>query len=193
VSGPDGGSGQRTHSPRRRTSGDRFEREKQLPTRAVSGTVTFARPFLIRRMDRELPAGSYAVETEEEALEGGVALSYRRIEIRLFVPPIAGVSEAEMWVVSPGELDAVLALDRQPASRLAPDGAVKTITPAIRPVEELQLNRRNTLQDKGSNTPLYGTLLGIFALLLAAAVIGQQDPAATSPPPAHTAQGPDVG
>ena len=164
-----------------------------MATRAVSGTVTFARPFLIRRMDRELPAGSYAVETEEEALEGGAALSYRRIEIRLFVPPIAGVSEAEMWVVSPRELDAALALDRQPASRLETGGAVESIAPAVRPVEEFQVSNRNTLHDRGANTPLYGTLLGVFALLLAAAVLGPQDPEASSASPAYTTQGADAG
>jgi hypothetical protein len=177
-----------------KASGGMAQQEKYLPTRAISGTVTFARPFFLRRIDRELPAGSYAVETEEEALGGGSALSYRRIEVRLFVPPIAGISNAEMWVVSPGELDAALALDRQPASRREADirGAVEAIAPAVRTVEVLQLRNRDTLQDKGSNTPLYGTLLGILALLAATAIAGRQDPAG-NPPPARTAQGPDVG
>jgi hypothetical protein len=164
-----------------------------LPTRAISGTVTFARPFFLRRIDRELPAGSYAVETEEEALESGSTLSYRRIEVRLFVPAMAGISEAEMWVINPGELDAALALDRQPANR-EPDmrGAVETAAPAIRNVKELQLRKRETLQDRGSNTPLYGTLLGILALLLATVALGRQDPAG-SPRPDYTAQAPDRG
>jgi hypothetical protein len=164
-----------------------------VSTRAISGTVTFARPFFLRRIDRELPAGSYAVETEEEALESGSALSYRRIEIRLFIPPIAGKSDAEMWTINPGELDAALALDRQPASRPEPDarGAAEAIAPPVRTIEEIKLRNRETIQDKGSNTPLYGTLLGILALLVATAIAGQQGPAG-SPPPSHTAQAPDV-
>lgn len=76
--------------------------------------MTFARPFFLRRIDRELPAGSYPIETDEETLEGVSTPSYRRVEIRLFIPRIAGRSEAEMWVIAPDELDDILMQDREP-------------------------------------------------------------------------------
>ena len=87
-----------------------------MATRAKFGTVLFTRPFFLRKINRELPAGSYVVETEEESLDGVSALSYRRVEMRLFVPRIVGKSDAEMWIISPGEFDAALALDREPPS-----------------------------------------------------------------------------
>jgi hypothetical protein len=150
--------------------------------------VTFARPFFLRRIDRELPAGSYPVETEEEALEGVSGLSYRRIEIRLFTPRVTGVSEAEMWVISPGDLDAALALDREPASRREQGGDLRSVAhnaAAARLVAELALHDRQ----KGSNAPLYGTLLGVLALLLATVAFGRQGPAGSPPSLAVAAQG----
>jgi hypothetical protein len=163
-----------------------------LTTRTRSETVTFARPFFLRKVDRELPAGSYAAETEEETLGSVSALSYRRIEVRLFIPRIAGKSEAEMWVISPGELDAALALDREPSSR--PEPGVHRTAPhsvaAVRKTEEHAVSNRNAMQsrNKGSNLPLYGAVLGILTLLLATAVFGQQD-SAEGAPPAYAAQG----
>lgn len=67
-----------------------------MHTRSVHGGVTFARPFTLKKINRELPAGSYVVETDEEVLPGGASLSYRRTEVRFFVPRILGVSEGEM-------------------------------------------------------------------------------------------------
>src|SRR5689334_20895637 len=74
------------------------EEETDLQTRLVQGTVAFARPIFFTRMDRELPAGSYDIETDEELLEGGTTLSYRRTEIRLLVPRVDGASEAQLWI-----------------------------------------------------------------------------------------------
>ena len=169
-----------------------FRQERLLTTRTRSETVTFARPFFLRKVDRELPAGSYAAETEEETLGSVSTRSYRRIEVRLFIPRIAGKSEAEMWVISPGELDAVLALDREPSSRREPDSqrTAPHSAAAVRKTEERAVSNQNAMQNRnrGSNTPLYGAVLGILALLLATVVFGR-DPAASPSPPVHAAQG----
>ncbi|HEY7798016.1 MAG TPA: hypothetical protein VIA80_04580 [Hyphomonadaceae bacterium] len=152
-------------------------------TREIKGTVVFARPFLLRTIGRELPAGSYAIESAEEAAKGA---AYQRVEVRLIIPSMFGRSEAETWILSPAELDDALELDRQPASRQS--GADRTAEPVARASQaggRPQFRNRTTLQHKGANTPLYGTLLGVLALLLAAAVLGrEQPPGRSSPPPA---------
>lgn len=154
-----------------------------MATRAKAGTVTFARPFLLRRINRELPAGTYKIETEEESLEGVSVLSYRRVEVRLFVPQIMGKSEAEMWVLSPGELDVALAVDREPSSQDQPDITATRPEVAMKQAKEIPVRSLN----KASNLPLYGTLVGILALILATIDFGQHDPGQDRPPPMRAA------
>jgi hypothetical protein len=83
-----------------------------LSTRTKTRTVTFARPFFLEEIDRELPAGSYTVETDEERLDVASFVAFRRVGTRLFLPAIAGKSDTEMWVVDPEGLDSALAQDR---------------------------------------------------------------------------------
>ena len=151
-------------------------------TRAVKGTVVFARPFLLRTIGRELPAGSYAIENEEEATKGAI---FRRVEVRLIIPSVFGSSEAETWILSPAELDDALALDRQPAVRLelGAGRAAQPIARVSKATRRLELRNRTTLQHRGENAPLYGTLLGVLALLLAAAVLGREESPGRSSPP----------
>jgi hypothetical protein len=47
-----------------------------MTTRTSNKMVTFALPFLLKGIDREIPAGSYRVVTDEELVEG---LSFRSI------------------------------------------------------------------------------------------------------------------
>ena len=92
-----------------------------------------------------------------------------------------------MWVISPGELDAALALDREPASRRE-QGDLRSVAhnaAAARLIAEIALHNRH----KGSNAPLYGTLLGVLALLLATVAFGRQDPARSAPSLAAADQG----
>jgi len=161
--------------------------ETPVLTREVKGIVVFARPFLLRTIGRELPAGSYAIESAEEAAKGAV---YQRVEVRLIIPSVFGRSEAETWILSPAELDDALALDRQPASRQSgADRTAEPIAQASQAAGRSQLRNRTTLQYKGANTPLYGTLLGVLALLVAAAVLGrEQSPGRPSPPSAAEAR-----
>jgi hypothetical protein len=137
--------------------------------------VTFARPFFLRQNDCELPAGSYSIETDEEALGEGSTPAYHRVEIRLFVPRIAGRSEAQMLVIHPRELDDALMRDRQSsapalkADMAAPDPLSNEPT-----LQETEMRKPN----KDNNLPLYGTCLGILALLFVTWVVHQQNPEA---------------
>jgi len=49
-------------------------------------TIIFGRPFLIKSIGRQLPAGGYEVVTDEELIEGLSFASYRRIATMMMVP-----------------------------------------------------------------------------------------------------------
>jgi hypothetical protein len=54
--------------------------------------VTFVRPFLLKGVDEELPAGSYTIETIEEPLAGLTFLSYRRVATAIVLSANGGRS-----------------------------------------------------------------------------------------------------
>ena len=72
-------------------------------------TVSFSKPFLLKGVDRILPAGSYRVVTDEELIEGISFPAYRRVSTLIFVPGESGGS-IEMITIDP--LDLRMALDR---------------------------------------------------------------------------------
>ena len=50
-----------------------------MTTRTISRTVTFRRPFVLEGFANLLPAGIYAVDTEEEELDSVLAQGWRRV------------------------------------------------------------------------------------------------------------------
>jgi hypothetical protein len=70
----------------------------------------FNRPFLLKGIDRTLPAGSYRVVTDEELIDGISFPAYRRVATMIFVPAAPGTSSVEMVTIDPLDLQA--ALDR---------------------------------------------------------------------------------
>jgi hypothetical protein len=80
--------------------------------RSLSKTVTFKRPFLLKGVDRMLPAGAYRVVTDEELIEGISFPVYRRVATMIFVPAPYGASSIEMVTIDP--LDLQDALERDP-------------------------------------------------------------------------------
>lgn len=85
-----------------------------MTTRSSTTTVSFSRPFRLDEIDRELPAGDYSLEVEDEALDGLSFLAYRRIATYLFVRSSEN-SAVEMWTIDPEGLDSALAQDRAAA------------------------------------------------------------------------------
>jgi hypothetical protein len=73
--------------------------------RSSSKTVVFTNPFLLKGVDRVLPAGSYRVVTDEELIDGISFPAYRRVSTMIFVPGQSryGASE-EMVVIDPADL-----------------------------------------------------------------------------------------
>jgi hypothetical protein len=54
--------------------------------RTLSKTVVFSKPFLLKGVDRLLPAGDYRVVTDEELIEALSFPVYRRVSTVVFVP-----------------------------------------------------------------------------------------------------------
>jgi hypothetical protein len=76
-----------------------------MTTRATSKTVTFARPFSLKGIDRILPAGNYRVVTDEELIEELSFPVYRRVSTMIFVPG-ESASSVEMAAIDPQDLQA---------------------------------------------------------------------------------------
>ena len=76
-----------------------------MPTRTNSQTVTFAYPFLLKGVDRMLPAGDYKVATDEELIQELSFPAYRRVATMIFVPAQShNASSIEMVSIDPHEL-----------------------------------------------------------------------------------------
>jgi hypothetical protein len=90
----------------------------------MRNTLTFTGPFLLKNVDRTLPAGKYEVVTDEELIEGLSFPVYRRISTMILVPaPSLFGSPVEMLTVDPRDLQASLDRDaamHQPSVELTP-------------------------------------------------------------------------
>ena len=76
-----------------------------MHTRTREKTWTFSKPFTLKDIDHQLPAGDYRVFTDEELIEGLSFPAYRRIATMIFVPGQNGTS-FEMRTIDPAELQA---------------------------------------------------------------------------------------
>ena len=73
-----------------------------MTTRTTSQTVTFAHPFLLKGVDRMLPAGDYKVATDEELVQELSFPVYRRVATMIFVPGESHqTSSVEMVAIHP--------------------------------------------------------------------------------------------
>jgi hypothetical protein len=75
-----------------------------MTMRTSNKTVTFARPFLLKGVDRTLPAGGYRVVTDEELIEELSFPVYRRVATMIFVPADSHSSSVEMVSIDPRDL-----------------------------------------------------------------------------------------
>jgi hypothetical protein len=78
--------------------------EVAMTTRSRRETITFRHPFLIKGVDRSLPAGDYEVVTDEEMIEGLSFPAYRRVATMIMVPSAPPRSSA-MEMISIGSVD----------------------------------------------------------------------------------------
>ena len=95
-----------------------------MTTRTTTNKVTFAHPFLLKGIDRTLPAGVYEVVTDEELVEGLSFPVYRRVSTIMFVPAQSHrASSVEMVTIDPAALQA--ARDRD-AKATNPSGPLRS-------------------------------------------------------------------
>ena len=67
--------------------------------------MSFARPFLLKGVDRVLAAGQYKVVTDEELIEELSFPVYRRVATMIFVPADSqNSSSVEMVAIDPRDL-----------------------------------------------------------------------------------------
>jgi hypothetical protein len=81
--------------------------------RTSSRTIIFERPFQIGREPEVYAAGSYQVETREQALSAGAYTGHLRISTVLIIPTRGGSISRE---VNGNELDRALVRDAQGAA-----------------------------------------------------------------------------
>lgn len=76
-----------------------------MTARTNRKTVTFAHPFLLKGVDRMLPAGDYKVTTDEELIQELSFPAYRRTATLIFVPAESHrASSVEMVAIDPHDL-----------------------------------------------------------------------------------------
>ncbi len=80
--------------------------------RTAIAHVTFRRPFRLANMAEALPAGRYAIETEQETLCQVSLLPYRRIATRI---RLVRHGSSRLLAIDPDDLQAALAADLRPA------------------------------------------------------------------------------
>jgi hypothetical protein len=75
--------------------------------RTTRETLTFDQPFSLMAVDKLQPAGTYAVDIDEELIEGLSFLAYRRVATTIYLPLHAGNHGSVQAVrVDPHELTA---------------------------------------------------------------------------------------
>jgi hypothetical protein len=95
-------------------------------TRTSRKNIVFTQPFLLKGVNRILPAGDYLVVTDEELIEGLSFPVYRRVATMIFVPTQSHhASSVEMATIDPRDLQ--LAQDADRATHSVP--AAETIQP----------------------------------------------------------------
>lgn len=76
-----------------------------MTIRPSNKTVSLARPFLLKGIDRVLPAGEYRVATDEELIQELSFPIYRRVATMIFVPAESHhASSVEMVSIDPSDL-----------------------------------------------------------------------------------------
>jgi len=75
--------------------------------RTTRESITFDHPFLLAAVDKLQPAGTYAVDIDEELIEGLSFLAYRRVATTIYLPLHQGSRGSVQAIrVDPQELTA---------------------------------------------------------------------------------------
>ncbi len=87
-----------------------------MTMRTTRKNVTFRRPFVLKGIDRTLPAGEYQVITDEELIEGLSFPVYRRVSTMMLIPAQShAASSIEMVTIDPVALQVARDRDAEAA------------------------------------------------------------------------------
>jgi hypothetical protein len=86
--------------------------ESAVTSRIRSETLVFSRPFRLRGWKQPHPAGTYAMETEEELIEGLSFPAYRRVGTTITREASAGGYLRQVIPVEPDDLARAIATER---------------------------------------------------------------------------------
>ncbi len=107
-----------------------------MPTRMLSRTVTFRRPFVLEGFERVEPAGTYTVDTEEESLDDVSFVAWKRCAT---VMHVTHGGATEYVRIDPEDLRKALLRDDVVGE---PDGAAQLRLEASRHRNTARLARR---------------------------------------------------
>jgi hypothetical protein len=94
-----------------------------MTMRTSNKAVKFTRPFLLKGVDRVLPAGEYRVATDEELIQELSFPVYRRVATMIFVPAESHrASAVEMVSIDPRDLQEVLDRDSYDTASVESEG-----------------------------------------------------------------------
>ncbi len=74
--------------------------------RTTRETITFPHSFSLDGVDGIVPAGTYAVDVDEDLIEGLSFLAYQRVATTIYLPVASGSTSLQAIRVDPRELDA---------------------------------------------------------------------------------------
>ncbi len=96
--------------------------------------MTFQLPFVLEDTNREVPAGEYRLETDEELIEGLSFPAYRRVATHLYLHPKPGVTEmlAVSWAdIAAAQLRDEIAVKNHASVANGPFGKAPAVLPFV--------------------------------------------------------------
>lgn len=85
-----------------------------MSTRTKHTTVHFSAPFALRGVEEIQPPGEYAIDEDEELIDGISWLAYRRVATFIHLPALASNSRISQLVsIDHAELEAALQQDHE--------------------------------------------------------------------------------
>jgi hypothetical protein len=84
-----------------------------MNTRTTHTTVTFTAPFSLRGVDEIQPPGDYAIDEDEELVDGLSWITYRRVATYIHLPAVASTDrlKSQLVAIDHSELEAALRRD----------------------------------------------------------------------------------
>jgi hypothetical protein len=89
----------------------------EMNARTKHTTVKFTAPFSLRSVDEIQPPGDYAIDEDEELIDGLSWLTYRRVATFIHLPAVSSIDrlKSQLVAIDHYELEAVLRQDEDQA------------------------------------------------------------------------------